>query len=86
MVPVKKPLIVNALRAVFMIYIRQLRALGAPTLWFIDLNVATGHIQYTFLSLCQIFARENGQNEITSMIVRHFLVCQPWVPGLETGT
>ena len=25
----------------------------SPTLWFIDLTVATCHIQYTLLSLCQ---------------------------------
>ena len=46
-------------------------------LWFMDLSVATFHIQYTFLSLCQlfvvvvvvvvalfcfVFSRENGQN------------------------
>ena len=37
-------------------------ALRAPTLWFIDLTVATYHIQYTFLSLCHFFSRENGQN------------------------
>ena len=34
----------------------------APTLWFIDLTVATYHTQYIFLSLCRSFARENGQN------------------------
>ena len=37
------------------IYIRQLSSFRAPTLWFIDLTVATCHIQYTFLSLCQCF-------------------------------
>ena len=26
------------------------------------LTVATCHIQYTFLNLCQLFSRENGQN------------------------
>ena len=35
---------------------------SGSTLWFIDLTVATCHIQYTFLSLCQCFSRENGQN------------------------
>ena len=33
-------------------------------MWFIDLTVATCHIQYTFLSLCQFVSRENGQNTI----------------------
>ena len=49
-------------RACVYIYIRQLRSSRAPTLWFIDLTVATSHIQYTFLSLCQFVSRENGQN------------------------
>ena len=40
-------------------------------LWFIDLTVATCHIQYTFLSLCQFVSRENGQNT-TILEVRHF--------------
>ena len=42
---------INALHACVYIYIRQLNAFGAPTLWFIDLTVATCQIQYTFLSL-----------------------------------
>ena len=37
-------------------------ALLGRLLWFIDLTVATCHIQYTFLSLCQFFSQENGQN------------------------
>ena len=45
---------INALCACLYIYIRQLSS--APTLWFIDLTVATCHIQYTFLSLCQLFS------------------------------
>ena len=44
------------------IYIRQLGSFRAPTLQFINLTVATCHIQYTFLSLCQFVSRENGQN------------------------
>ena len=40
------------------IYIRQLSSFRAPTLWFIDLTVATCHIQYTFLSLCQFFHKK----------------------------
>ena len=43
------------IRACVYIYIRQLSSLKAPTLWFIDPTVATCHIQYTFLSLCQFF-------------------------------
>ena len=35
------------------IHIRQLSSFRAPTLWFIDLTVATCHIQYNFPSLCQ---------------------------------
>ena len=37
------------------IHIRQLSSYRAPTLWFIDLNITTWHIQYTFLSLCWFF-------------------------------
>ena len=34
-----------------------------PTMWSIDLTVATCHIHYTFLSLCRFFfTTENGQN------------------------
>ena len=54
----------NASCACVYIYIRQLSSFRAPTLWFIDLTVATCHIQYTFLSLCLFFfSRENGQIE-----------------------
>ena len=53
---------INALRACVYIYIRQLSSFRAPTLWFIDLTVATYHIQYTFLSLCQCCFTENGQD------------------------
>ena len=61
------------------IYIRQLSSLRAPTLWFIDLTVATCHIQYTFLSLCQYFSRENGQN--TKILEgRHFRIIRKWPP------
>ena len=59
------------------IYIRQLSSFRAPTLWLIDLTVATCHIQYTFLSLCQFFSRENGQN--TKILeVRHFSMIRKW--------
>ena len=47
---------------VFYIYIRQLSYFRVPTLGFIDLTVATCHIQCNFLSLCQFFSQENGQN------------------------
>ena len=33
---------------------RQLSSFRAPTLWFIDLTLATCHIQSTCLSLCQL--------------------------------
>ena len=47
---------------------------------FIDLTVATCHIQYTFLSLCNVFLpRENGQN--TKILeVRHFRTIRKWPP------
>ena len=48
-------LFIFTLRACVYIYIRQLSSFMAPTSWFIDLTVATCHIQYTFLSLCQFF-------------------------------
>ena len=48
-------LTVNNLLACVYIYICQLSSFRAPTLWLIDLTVATCHIQYTFLSLCQFF-------------------------------
>ena len=67
----------NALRACVYIYIRQLSSFRAPTLWFIDLTVATCHIQYTFLIF--FFSRENGQN--TKILeVRHFRVIRKWPP------
>ena len=52
---VKDALSKNALLACVYISIRQLSSFRAPTLWFINLTVATCHIQYTFLSLCQFF-------------------------------
>ena len=39
---------INALRACIYIYIRQLSSYRSPTLWFIDLAVATCPIQYIF--------------------------------------
>ena len=50
---IKEALSINALHACVYIYIQQLRSSRAPTLWFIDQTVATCHIQYTCLSLCQ---------------------------------
>ena len=65
-------------RPVF-IYIRQLSSFRAATLWFIDLTVVACHIQYIFLSLCQLFSRENGQN--TKILeVRHFRMIRKWPP------
>ena len=49
----KEALTINGLRASFYVHIRQLSSFKAPTLWFIDLTVATYHmhLQCTFLSL-----------------------------------
>ena len=58
----KEALSINVLRACVYIYNRQLSSFRVPTLWFIGLTVATCHIQYTCLSLGQLFLRENGQN------------------------
>ena len=76
---IKEALGINALRACVSIYIRQLSSLRAPTLWLIDLTVATCHIKDTFLSFCQFFSRENGQN--TKILeVRHFHMKRKWPP------
>ena len=63
----KEPLSIYALRACVYIYIRQLSSFRAPTLWFIDPTVTTCHIQYTFLSLCQVmfFKRKRTKHENT---------------------
>ena len=53
----------KVIRACVCIYIRQLDSFRAPTLWFIDLTVATCHIQYTFLSLCQLFCFHEKTNK-----------------------
>ena len=52
----KEALSINALHSCVYIYDWQLSSLRVPTLWFIDLTVATCHIQYTFLSFCQFFS------------------------------
>ena len=71
---------INALRACVYVYIpRQFSSFRAPTLWFIDVTVATCHIQYAFLSLCRFFPRENGQN-MKILEVRHFRVILKWPP------
>ena len=67
--------LINALCACVYIYIRQLSSFRTPMLWFIDLTVATCHIQYTFLSLCQFVSRENGQNR-KILKVCHFRMIQ----------
>ena len=72
-----RSLSINALRACVYIYIRQLSSFRAPTLWFIDLTVATCHIRYTFLSLCKFFSRENGQNT-RILEVGHFCMARKW--------
>ena len=56
---------INALRACTHIYIQQLSSFRAPTLWFIDLTVATCHIQYTFLSLWKIIHEKTRQHKNT---------------------
>ena len=50
----------------------------APTLWFIDLIVATCHIQYIFLSLCKFFHEKTDKTKILE--VRHFRLIQKWPP------
>ena len=44
-------------------YTRQLNSFRAPTLWFMDLTVATCHIQYTFLGLCHFFMRKRTKHK-----------------------
>ena len=58
----KKLFSINDLRACVLYLHPHLSSFRAPTLWFIDLTIATCHIQYKFLSLCQFVSRENGQN------------------------
>ena len=67
----KEALSINALRACVYIYIQQLSSFRALTLWLIDVTVATCHIQYTFLSLCQFVSREN-RRKTKILEVRHF--------------
>ena len=67
----------NALRVCVYIYIWQLIAVRAPT-WFIDLIVATCHIQYIFLSLCKFFHEKTDKTKILE--VRHFRLIQKWPP------
>ena len=58
---------INALRACVYIYIRQLSSFRGPTLWFIDLTVATCHIQYTS-------PRVTCTARILAAFVKHFNV------------
>ena len=67
------------------IYIRQLSSFRAPTLWLIDLTVATCHIQDTFLSLCHSYPRENRQNT-RILEVCHFRVIWQWDSFFKTYT
>ena len=46
-------------------------------LWFIDLTVATCHIQYTFLSLCQFF---HEQTDKTRKYYDTISVIRKWPP------
>ena len=81
----RSSLSINALRACVYIYIRQLSSFRAHTLWFINLTVATCHIQYTFLSLCQFVSRENGQNT-RILQVRHFCIIRRLVGAQSINT
>ena len=65
----KEALSINALRACVYICIRQLSSFRTPT-WFINQTVTTCHIQYTFLSSCQFFPRENRENTIILRVRR----------------
>ena len=51
----KEAVSINALRACVYTYIRQRSSFRVPMLWFIDLALATCHIQYTFLNSCHFF-------------------------------
>ena len=54
------------LHACVYIYIQQLSSFWVPTLWFIDLTVATCYIQYTCLSFMQIcFTRKRTKHKST---------------------
>ena len=57
------PFSINALHACVYIYIRQLSSFRAPKLWIIDLTVTTCHIQYTFLSLYQLFHKKTDKRQ-----------------------
>ena len=46
-------------------YVRQLSSFRVPTLWFIDLTVATCHIQNMFLSLYQLFHKKTDKTTQT---------------------
>ena len=47
---------------------QQLSSFRAPTLWFIDLTVATCYIQNTFLSLYQFFHEKMDKTRNTRMV------------------
>ena len=66
----KSPLSIDALRACVYIYIRQLGSFRVPTLWFIDLTVATCHIHYHPLRLCQCFPRKRRKHKNTFRMIR----------------
>ena len=50
---------------------------GHSTLWFINLTVATCHIQHTFLSLCQYFFHEKI-HRTRKYSVCHFHMIRKW--------
>ena len=52
-----------------------------PTLWFIDLTVATCHIQYPFLNLCHFFLNEKTDKRWKYLKSNHhFHMIQTWPP------
>ena len=59
----RSSLSINALHACVYIYIRKLSSFRAPTLWFIDLTVASCHIQYT-RSLTIFVWYKNGRRHL----------------------
>ena len=72
--------LINALHCVTYIYIRQLSSLRVPMLWFTYLTVATCHIQYTFLSLCQLFFTRKWTKYENTKSPPFFILIQKWPP------
>ena len=66
-------------------YIRQLSSFRVPTLWFIDLTVATCHIQNMFLSLYQLFHKKTDK---TTQTYSYFVILYKndhrWLLGTQS--